>query len=125
MVQDDELVECAFLIPLVRNSDRQPHRPACWNALHDALFSRFGGRTGPELIYRTIRPVPGEYRDDAGTRVTDENWRYIAAVPRRRLDDLRRLLRQAANTFDQDEIYLSVAGLVEFLGPSPEDGSLL
>jgi hypothetical protein len=121
---DDELLECAFLIPLVRNSDRQPHQPICWSALEDALYLEFGGDTGPELIHRAVRPTPGAYRDDSGTRAHDESWRYIAAVPRRRLDDLRRILGRAANTFDQESIYLSVAGVVEFVRGTEEDGYL-
>ena len=38
MPEATELVECAFLVPLVRNGDRAPHQPAAWNALQDALF---------------------------------------------------------------------------------------
>ena len=119
-----EVVECAFLIPLTRNSDQKPHRPLCWNALQDALYQEFGGDTGPEAIYRSVRPVPGEYRGENGVRVQDESWRYIVAVPRDRLDSLRRILRKAANTFDQESIYLSIAGIVEFVKGSEEDGYL-
>jgi hypothetical protein len=107
MASDDELLECTFLIPLVRNSDRQLHQPLCWGALEDALYSEFGGLTGPQLIYRAIRPVRGQYQDDVGGRVYDESWQYLAVVPRGRLNVLRRILRQAANTFDQESIYLT------------------
>lgn len=120
-----ELIECAFFIPLVRDRDRQPHQPSCWNALQDVLYTEFGGSSGPEAIYRSIRPVPGQYQSQAGARVQDESWRYVVAVPRARLDDLRRILRKARNTFDQEAIYLSVAGSVEFVSGTEQDGYLL
>ena len=126
MGPDDELLECTFLIPLVRNSDRQPHQPICWDAgLEDALYAEFGGLTGPQLIYRAIRPIPGQYRDDAGMRVHDESWQYLAIVPRSRLDVLRQILRRAANTFDQESILLTVTGRAEFLRGTEEDGFLV
>ena len=125
MSRSDEVVECAFPIPLVRHTDRKSHQPLCWNALQDALFERFGGSTGPDVIYRSVRPVPGEYRAESGERVGDESWRYFAAVPRARLDELRSVLRRAANTFDQQAIYLSVAGIVEFVTSTEADGFLL
>src|SRR5687768_3258944 len=124
------LLECAFLVPLVRDSDRKPHRPLCWNLLEDASYEKFGGRQGPEelgsrrvwpdRVYRSVRPVPGEYRSQTGSRVRDESRRYIVAVERRRVSELRRLLEQAANTFDQEAIYLSVRGEVEFVVPIDE-----
>jgi hypothetical protein len=40
------------------------------------------------------------------------------------VNDLRLLLKIAAHTFDQQAIYLSVAGTVEFVIPTEEDGYL-
>ncbi len=120
-----ELVECSFLIPLVRDSDRVPHQPLCWRSLEDALYSAFGGSSGPDLIYRGVRPARGEYQSDVGARVRDESWRYIVAVSRARLDELRLILRKVANTFDQEAIYLSIAGSVEFVRGTEEDGYLV
>ena len=121
----EEILECAFFIPLIRNTDKRPHQPLCWNALQDALFEAFGGSTGPEAIYRALRSVRGEYEGNAGERIVDESWRYIAAVPRSRLTDLRQILARAANTYDQEAIYLSVAGVVEFIVGTEADGFLL
>jgi hypothetical protein len=41
-----------------------------------------------------------------------------------KVNDLRLLLKMAAHTFDQLAIYLSVAGTVEFVIPTEEDGYL-
>ncbi|MGE0711541.1 MAG: hypothetical protein AB7N76_30090 [Planctomycetota bacterium] len=40
------------------------------------------------------------------------------------MGELRALLRRAAHTFDQECIYLSVRGVVEFVVARPEDGCL-
>lgn len=50
--------------------------------------------------------------------------RYILAIPESKANDLRMLLKMAAHTFDQEAIYLSVAGTVEFVVPTEEDGYL-
>jgi hypothetical protein len=41
-----------------------------------------------------------------------------------KVNDLRLLLRMAALSFDQQAIYLSVAGQVEFVMPTDDDGYL-
>jgi hypothetical protein len=45
---------------------------------------------------------------------------FLAGV----INDLRLLLKLAAHTFDQLAMYLSVAGIVEFVAPTDEDGYL-
>lgn len=54
----------------------------------------------------------------------DESRKYWIALPAGEVDDLREMLRRAANTFDQRAICLSVAGRVEFIEPRPEAGVL-
>ena len=123
---EERLVECSFLLPIVRDSDRAPHPPIVWRLLQDAIRATFPqGHSGPELLYRDVESVPGEYVEDATKRIVrDERRRYTIAISRSKLEDLRRLLRSVANTFDQKAIYLSVAGEVEFVMPRPEDGML-
>ena len=61
----------------------------------------------------------GFYTDpDTGQRVSDESKRIIAAVSESRLDELRQLLVEACDWFQQKCIYLSVAGRVEFVSKS-------
>ncbi len=50
--------------------------------------------------------------------------RYILAIPETKVNDLRFLLKMAAHTFDQLAVYLSVAGQVEFVTPTEDDGYL-
>jgi hypothetical protein len=46
------------------------------------------------------------------------------AVADSKVNDLRLLLKMAAHTFDQQAIYLSVGGAVEFVTPTDDDGCL-
>jgi hypothetical protein len=123
---EERLVECSFLVPLVRDSDRVAHPPIAWSLFQDAMREAFPkGHSGPELMFKDVETVPGEYVDEAAKKVVgDLSRRYIVAIPRSKLEGLRQLLRKAANTFDQKAMYLSVAGEVEFVTARPEDGML-
>jgi hypothetical protein len=49
----------------------------------------------------------------------------LLAIPEAKVDDLRLLLRKAANTFDQKAMYLAVKGYVEFVTATEADSYLL
>jgi hypothetical protein len=106
------LVECGFLIPIVRDrnlSDGQPHGAEAWEWLDDQLYE-FGGAT------RAAGHYHGWYIDpDTEERVEDELIRYEVAVPPKQVRRLRAVLREACAIFQQKQIYLSVAGQVEFV----------
>jgi hypothetical protein len=111
------LLECAFLIPVRRDrilSDGKAHLTTAWAWLEQELLA-FGGMT-------RASDHEGWYLDpDTGERVSDRSRKYMVAVPQARVEELRRLLRQACARFAQKCIYLSVAGYVEFVeGPSHE-----
>src|ERR1700752_4072048 len=116
---DERQVQCEFFLPVVRNSDKKPHQPVAWNLLVNDIRRLFpAGHSGPETFYRGDALVPGEYEESPRLPpVKDVSRRYILAIPGKRVHELRRLLRMAANTFDQRAIYLSVAGKVEFVVP--------
>jgi len=82
----------------------------------DALFERFGGFTGPE------GPIAGGYTNRSGRRVEDESFRYTVALPPHRVRELRELLRQVANSFDQECIYFVAE--VELVDADPSAGYL-
>jgi hypothetical protein len=127
---DEPLVECSFPIPILRDGDRQPHQPHAWDDLTIELrklvksFPR--GHQGPKTVYHWEEDVtPGEYEEGPTSRVArDESRKYWIALPAENVNDLREMLRRAANTFDQRAIYLSVAGRVEFIEARPEAGVL-
>jgi len=117
---------CRFLVPLVRDSDREPHPPVLWRLLQDALLRAFGSLTGPRTVIHLSRtPVPGAWSPRQGeSPVEDLSREYTVAVPADRVDDLRALLRRVGNSFDQRTMYLEVAGRAELLEVRPEDGFL-
>lgn len=112
MIQD-QVTECSFLIPVRRDahlSDGELHSAEIWEWLDDELFDRFNGRTIAPGLY------DGFYRDpDTRERVADQSRKYIVAVSHNQLDELRTLLTAACGKFQQKCIYLSVAGVVEFI----------
>lgn len=107
------IVECSFLIPVLRDSalsDGRGHSSEQWDWLSDELWVRFGGATESPGMY------VGFYADpDTGEKVTDESRRFTVAVSQSRLRDVRDLMREACSIFCQKCIYLSVAGKVEFI----------
>jgi len=123
----EKLPVCVFLIPVVRDSDRKPHPAIVWRLLQDALLTTFGGVTGPEevIYYRTADPVKGVWSPGAAQApIEDRSRKYTVAIPESRVEDLRILLRKAGNSFDQQAMYLEVAGFAEFLQVRLEDGFL-
>jgi hypothetical protein len=123
---DDRLVQCEFFVPIVRNSDKQPHQPSAWVLLGNEIRRVFSaGHTGPETFYRGDALVPGEYEVcPRKLPIQDSSHRYLLAIPEAKVDDLRVLLRKAAKTFDQKAIYLAVKGDVEFVTATESDGFL-
>lgn len=112
-MRHEPLLECSFLIPCRRDSllsDGDLHSKATWIWLQQQLFLQFDGAT------RVAGRHHGFYRDpDTGQRVDDASRRYLVAVPRNRVHELRRVLEEACLVFQQKCIYLSVAGIVEFV----------
>ena len=123
----ERVVECSFLVPILGDRDRKLHSPIAWRLLQDAVHRLFRGLSGPErfLLIRDVETVPGSFVEE-GTerRVQNESRRYTVAIPEAQVADLRRLLKRAANTFDQKCMYLSVAGRVELVTPRLRDGFL-
>jgi hypothetical protein len=108
------LVECSFLIPLRGDKslcDGGPHDLEAWEWFHNEYYVRFGGGTAAPGVYRGVWKNP-----QTGERIEDESYRFMIALPREQLDDLRGFLRELCQWFHQQCIYLSVAGYVEFPG---------
>ena len=127
MAKESPRPACVFLVPVVRDSDRKPHQPVLWRLLQEALVRTFGAVTGPEtvLYYRNPVAVPGAWSPGEGKEsIEDLSRKYTVAVPEDRVDELRALLRRVGNSFDQQVMYLEVAGYAELVEIRPEDGFL-
>ena|SRR5450759_3618949 len=119
-------VECRFLVPTLRNTTRELHSPTAWRLLQDALLARFQGSQGPRIrIFFSPSLHPGDWAPVANApAVTDECREYLVAVESSRLDELRDLLGRAAVTFDQEVIYVSIAGTVDYIPKHPARSGL-
>ncbi len=86
------LLECSFLIPIRGDpdlSDGKAHPRKAWRWLDMELFQFGGGTRGKE-------PMEGWYLDaDSGQPVRDVSKKFFVAMPRRHLDRLRAVLREA------------------------------
>ena len=126
-MEQSGLVVCRFLVPVLRDSDRLPHQAVLWRLLQDALCEGFRGLTGPQrvLVTRDPEPVPGAWRPEGSrTDIEDECREYEVDVLHSRVDDLRALLRKAANSFDQRAIRLVVGITPEYVTATDRDGYL-
>lgn len=110
---EQRLVECSFFIPLTGDADLSAgelHSVTEWEWLTEQLWVGFGGGTIPQCYYE------GFYTDpDSGRRVSDQSRKFVVALPENKLDELRRLLQECCDVFRQKMIYLSIAGVVEFI----------
>jgi hypothetical protein len=108
------LAECTFLVPVLRNSDRQPHEPIAWREFQDQLRKLSRDFSGPQkhpiIPFMEVELIPGEWE-----RVGDESRKYSIAVPEDKFDVVRAFLREQLDRFDQSCIYLSIATSVEFI----------
>jgi hypothetical protein len=116
------LVECSFLIPTVRDSDRLPHPGILWRRLRDELIRIFGGVQGPRhrLVLSPEFVEGGWMPARELAPVFDECREFRVALEEERLNELRRFLGRVALSFDQREIYLSVRAFVESIRPGDE-----
>jgi hypothetical protein len=111
------LVECRFLIPLRSDaeiSDGELHDFKSWGWPEEELMERFDGWG------KATESIHGAWRSRVtGKAALDTSRPYYVALSRRRLKDLRKLLRLACGEFAQQCIYLSVAGDVEMVEAPP------
>jgi non-canonical purine NTP pyrophosphatase (RdgB/HAM1 family) len=109
-------LECHFLIPITRDiniSDGQPHEETAWEWLVTQLWEGFGSGTQQPGLHDGFYPDPG-----TGKKIPDLSRRYYVSLPNEQLPKLRALLIEACRIFVQQMIYLSVAGITEYVVPA-------
>jgi hypothetical protein len=108
-----KFLECQFLIPVCRDAeiaDGETHELESWQWLENQLLAQFSGWSKASELFQ------GAWRSSASGKVThDTSIRYFAAVHKSKLNDLRGILKLACIEFGKQCIYLSVAGVVEFV----------
>jgi hypothetical protein len=108
-------LECRVLIPLKRDSetsDGELHASTAWRWLEREFLEHFDGWT------KAVAEVVGEWKSSkTGKAVKDVSVQYLVGVPKKQLEKLRSLLRRACLKFAQQRIYLSIAGVIEYVAP--------
>jgi hypothetical protein len=110
----EKILECSFLIPLHRDqeiSDGNSHKPVAWDWLRHELYDRFDGWTLAPDVYE------GMWKSPSGLPIADQSRKYIVAIPESKIQNLRTMVADACVQFQQQMIYLSIAGQVEFIKP--------
>jgi hypothetical protein len=119
-------IETWFVVPIVRNSNRQAHIAELWSHLRREIYDIAGGFSGPkQVIIEDIESVAGSWRDPAtGAEVPDESRKYTVVIAQSRVGALREVLERAANSFDQEEILFMVKGEEQSVRRDPSKGFL-
>lgn len=76
------------------------------------------------FAYRSAQVTAGKWIDPekGGKVVDDESHFYAVALPEDRIHVLRAIVARIAVSFDQECIYLSIKGEVEFVNGGDSDG---
>lgn len=100
----NDCVECAFLVPQTEASHlgKLP-------IVRKMLLRAFGGFT------QEGQALSGVWKNPAGQVISDILVRFVCAVPDDRVVELRDIVRKLCAAFNQECIYFSVAGRVEFI----------
>jgi hypothetical protein len=116
-VSVEQLVECSFFIPIRRDasfSDGMAQGKKDWRWLSAQLTARFGSWTTAPGLYQGVWTNP-----DTGQLVSDLSKKYLVALSRGDIPRLRTFLRRVCKRFGQQCLYLSIAGIVEFVENKP------
>lgn len=102
------LQKCVLLVPLAYN-DGEAVPAGTLAGITERLLELYGG-------YTVAGRVSGAYRMADGARAEDESLEIWVAVPRGRVDELRREVARLCRELRQESTYFEVAGAVEFVG---------
>lgn len=112
-IMPNYLIETSFLIPLTEDKvigNGTLHPQSRWLELETQLFETFKGYTLSKEYYDGCWECPDTYKP-----VYDTSRKYIVALKPKDLKKLKILLKMAAFTFRQEEIYFVASGKVEFI----------
>ncbi len=107
--------EIRFLVPMLRNSDRQLHDIAQWEWLENQMYVEFPDGWQQLEFQRTDTAVLGTVRGhwfdkEKNEGIPDESVEFIVAIPPDRMTVLFQLFEDICVRFDQKCIYFSNGG---------------
>lgn len=107
--------EIRFLVPMLRNSDRQLHEITQWEWLENQMYVEFPEGWQQLEFLQTEKSIQGTVRGhwfdrEKNEGIADECVEFIVAIPSDRLTVLFQLFEQVCVRFDQKCIYFSNGG---------------
>jgi hypothetical protein len=119
--------EVRFLVPSLRNSDRQPHDPSEWAWLEIEMYNLFTEGWQMRHFSRNesgvLGSVQGHWFDkEKNEGVPDTCIEYVVAIMTDRMPVLFQLFETLCERFDQKCIYFSSGGDAALFHPTNHQG---
>ena len=107
--------EVRFLIPMLRNTDRQLHDIAQWEWIEDEMHVRYPNGWQQREVERTESTVKGKvqgrwFDKDEQKRVPDDCVEFVVALPPDQMTALFSLFKEICARFDQKCLYFTTGG---------------
>ena len=81
MPESGDRIETWFVLPTVRNSDKQTHRSTMWGLLRAELYAVAGGESWKRVMLEELSPTKGGWKNPAtGKAVRDTSRKYTMIV---------------------------------------------
>lgn len=119
--------EVRFLVPILRDSDREKHEITHWEWLEAQMHVTF-----PEGWHHPMRmlkefelrgSVQGYWFDkEKSIAVPDESYEFVVALPPDRMTELHRLFEEICVRFDQKCLYFTSGGDAALYHPTKRQG---
>jgi hypothetical protein len=107
--------EVRFLIPMLRNSDRQLHDVAHWEWIDNEMHVRYPNGWQMREVERSENTVTGKvhgwwFDKQEGKPVPDDSIELVVAVPPSEMPALYTLFEEICARFDQKCVYFTNGG---------------
>jgi hypothetical protein len=117
--------EVRFLVPMLRNSDRQLHDIAQWEWLENEMHVRYPGGWQQREVERTENTIKvtvrGRWFDqEKQESVPDNSVEFVVALPPDQMTALFALFEEICTRFDQKCLYFTTGGDAALYHPQKE-----
>jgi hypothetical protein len=117
--------EVRFLVPMLRDSDRQLHDVAQWEWIEDEMHVRYPNGWQQREVERTENTVKGTVRGrwfdkEKQESVPDDCVEFVVALPPDEMTGLFALFEEICARFDQKCLYFTTGGDAALYHPTNE-----
>jgi len=117
--------EVRFLVPMLRNSDRQLHAISQWEWVENEMYAEFPNGWQQREVERTDTTVRGTVRGgwfdkDNNENVPDDSVEFVVALPPDQMTTVYALFEEICERFDQKCLYFTIGGDAALYHPTKE-----